>query len=81
MFPPPSDTLMSQPLVRELFVRSITKLSVNRPRVIGVVSVGLNELPKVPEAGGVTLVTVVGDRTSAAALAVAEKDKAAAAAA
>ena len=79
LFPPPSETLMSEPLVNELFVRSNTKLSVNRPNVIGVVGVGLNEFPNVPEAGGVTETIVVGERTSGAALAVAEVKSTAAA--
>jgi len=39
---------------------------------------GLNEFPKVPDAGGVTEVTVVGERTKGAALAPDEIARAAA---
>ena len=78
LLPLPNDTLISEPLVSEIVRQvddEIVSEQAERRRV------GLNELPKVPEAGGVTEVTTVGDKTSGAALAVAEKDRAAAAAA
>jgi hypothetical protein len=74
LFPPPKDTEISDASVSAAPPRVKLNTSVNMPGVAG-----LNESPKVPDAGGVTTGVVVGDKTRAAPLAAVEPNASAAA--